>query len=201
MTARATPICLTRAAPSHILRLGGTLLIVALLTGGGAVAGEAQVRRGRAAETGPVWAPVSIGARFGWDQRANGQVLGAQLRVPVIRSGIIEVVPNIEMAFLRGTNEYQYNMEAALLPGGAGGGILVGGGVGWREAVLGSLDLEEPRTRHFGYVATVGARGGSGRLQFELALRWTFLRDTEYRPNSATIGINYAFWSILRGAS
>lgn len=201
MTARATPSRPSRAPFSHILRGARTLLIVALLTGGGVAAVDAQVRRGRAAETGPVWAPVAIGARFGWDQRANGQVLGAQLRVPVIRSGIVEVVPNIEMTFLRGTNEYQYSMEAALLPGGAGGGVLVGGGVGWREAVLGSLDLDEPRTRHFGYIATVGARGGSGRLQFELALRWTFLRDTEYRPNSATIGVNYAFWSVLRGVS
>jgi hypothetical protein len=173
------------------------LLLLALALGLLPSFADAQVRRGRATEEGPPWAPVTVGARFGWDQAASGQVLGAQVRIPVVRSGVVEVVPTAEMIFLTGTKEYQYNLEAAYVSGGTRGGLFAGGGIGWRDSVFGALDLDDPREWYFGWIATVGAKGGLGRLQFELALRWAFLNDTDYRPNSATLGLNYPLWRVV----
>jgi hypothetical protein len=174
--------------------------ILALGCALGPLDAEAQVRRGRALETAPPWTPVAFGARFGWDQRANGEVLGAHVSIPLLRNGIVELVPNAEMVFLTGTKEYQYSIETAFVPGGAGG-LFVGGGVGWRDTVFGSLDPDDPRTTYFGYVVAVGAKGGRGRLQFQVTARWTFLDDTEYRPNATTIGLNYLLWNPGREGS
>lgn len=184
------------APPREHGRAAATLLLFALGLVFLPSLADAQVRRGRTAQEGPPWAPVTIGARFGWDQAASGEVLGAQIRIPVVRSGAVEVVPNAEMIFLTGTKEYQYNLEAAYVSGGARGGIFVGGGIGWRDSVFGALDLDDPRDTYFGWIAAVGAKGGLGVLQFELALRWAFLNDTDYRPNSATLGLNYPLWRV-----
>jgi hypothetical protein len=172
-----------------------TIVLLVALALSGAVDADAQVRRGRAQrDAAPTWAPISLGVRFGWDQRANGAVLGGQLRIPVIRSGIVELAPNAEMVFLNRTKEYQYNLEVAWVPGGVRGGLMLGGGIGWRDTVLGAIDPNEPRTTLFGYTIVVGARSNAGPVQFEVALRWVFLNDTTYRPNSVTLGLNYPLW-------
>jgi hypothetical protein len=184
-------------------RAGGTrarrraLLLVGLLAhlAADAADADAQIRRGRAADVRPTWAPVAIGVRFGWDGPANGEVLGAHVRIPVVRSGIVELVPTAEVIFPPGTKEYQYNLEATYVTGGARGGPFVGGGVGWRDAVLADIDLETPRETYFSWVA-VGVKGGVGRLQLEAAFRWAFLDGTSYRPNPATLGLNFPLWRV-----
>lgn len=182
------------ALPARALR--AALLLLGLLAWLPTDA-EAQVRRGRATEDeGPTWAPVAIGVRFGWDGPANGEVLGAHVRIPVLRSGVLELVPSAEVVFPPGTKEYQYNLEAVYVTGGARGGPFVGGGVGWRDAVLADIDLEDPRETYFAWIAVVGLKGGVGPLQLEAAFRWSFLDGTSYRPNPATLGLNFPLWRV-----
>ena len=169
------------------------LLILALGLGDVAEV-EGQVRRGRQPAEEAPWAPVSVGVRGGWDDRANAQLLGAQMRIPVLRSGIVELVPGADIAFLPGAKEYQYNAEVSWVPGGRQGGFFVTAGVGWRDSVF-NADVDSlERTTFFGYVLGAGLKSRVGPLEFELGLRWILLNDTSYRPNPATLGLNYPFW-------
>ena len=177
------------------------LLILAL--GLGAVAEvEGQVRRGRQPAEEAPWAPVSVGVRGGWDDRANAELLGAQMRIPVVRSGIVEVVPSADIAFLPGAKEYQYSGEISWVPGGRRGGFFLTAGVGWRDSVFGADVASGERTTYFGYVLGAGLKSRVGPLEFELGLRWILLDDTSYRPTPATLGLNYPFWDPgLEGGS
>lgn len=172
-----------------------TLFAAALLVAVGASEIDAQVRRGRQVDE-TRWAPPSVGVRGGYDQRARAEVLGAQLRVPVVRSGVVEVIPSADIVFLRGAKDYQYALEAAWVPGGARGGVFFAGGVALRDTPLGTATPGE-RNTFFGYVLGAGAKSRVGPLEFEVGIRWTFLNDTTYRPNLASLGINYPFWSVL----
>lgn len=156
---------------------------------------DAQVRRGRQAETAPRWAPVAIGVKAGWDSRANGELISAQVRIPVVRSGALEVVPSAEMIFLNGAKEYQYNADVSYLPGGLRGGIFAGAGIGWRDSVIGT-PLGDPRQTFVGLNLFGGGKTNLGPIQVEFALRWTFLNDTDYQPNSAAIGLNVPLWRV-----
>lgn len=181
------------------LRSVSPLLALALLVL--PIDADAQVRRGRAPAAAPRWAPISVGVRAGWDQRANGAVLGGQLRLPVVRSGIVELAPNAGVTFLDGAKEYQYNLEATVVPGGARGGVFFGGGVGWRDTVSGTLaPTDITRETVFGYVVSLGGRTDVGRVQLELGVRWIFLDDSAYRPNPVTLGVSYPLWQGASGA-
>ncbi len=164
----------------------------------GAAEINAQVRRGRQVEEQLRWASPSVGVRGGYDQRANAELLGAQLRLPVVRSGIIELIPGADVVFLNGAKDYQYSVEAAWVPGGIRRGVFLAGGIAWRDTPLGqAVPVPVGRNTYFGYVLGAGASSGVGPLEFEVAIRWTFLNDTTYRPNMASIGVNYPFWSVL----
>lgn len=159
---------------------------------------DAQVRRGRQVDEELRWASPSIGVRGGYDQRANAEALGAQLRIPVVRSGIVEVIPSADVVFLSGAKDYQYTVQAAWIPGGVRRGLFLAGGIGWRDTPLGqAVPVPVGRNTYFGYVLGVGVSSGVGPLEFEFAIRWTFLNDTTYRPNMGSLGINYPFWSVL----
>lgn len=180
---------------SHRLRSRAAWgIALALIASLAPVESEAQVRRGRAVEQPPPRAPIAIGVRFGWDQEAQGEVLGGQIHVPVTRNGTFEIIPNAEMVFVTGTKDYQYNLDAAYVPGGLRGGLMLGAGVGWRDTALGG-SLTEPRKTYFGYNAFLGVLTNLGPLKLELGLRWTFLNDTLLQPNSATFGLNVPLWS------
>ena len=154
---------------------------------------EAQFRRGRQAEVVPRWAPISIGAKVGWDSQANATAVGGHVRIPVVRDGTIELYPSAEAILLTGTKEYQYNLDAAWVPGGVGGGVFAGAGVGWRDSVIG-MDVGDPRQTFFGFNAFGGGKTNLGPMQIEFVLRWTFLNETQYQPNSASIGLNFPLW-------
>lgn len=177
---------------TRTVALGILLLLV------GAASIDAQVRRGRQVDEEPRWAPPSVGVRGGYDQRANAEVLGAQLRLPVLRSGVVEVIPSADVIFLDGAKDYQYSVEAAWIPGGVRRGIFVTGGIAWRDTPLGqAVPVPVGRNTFFGYVLGAGAASGVGPLELEVAIRWTFLDDTTYRPNLASVGVNLPFWSAL----
>jgi hypothetical protein len=120
-------------------------------------------------------------------------VVGVQVRIPLVRNGIVELVPNVDRIFVPRSNETQYGLDIDWVPGGRAGGIMIGGGLGWRDSVIG-VAPGQPRTTFFGYSARVGGKNNIGPVQLEIALRWTFLNDTDYRPNSATFGLNLPLW-------
>ena len=176
--------------PHRTVRLITALATVLLVV---PLAVDAQVRRGRQAEEVPRWAPMVIGVKAGWDSSANGELLGGHVRIPLVRNGVFELFPSLEAIFLRGTKEYQYNVDAAWVPSGVRGGVFAGGGVGWRDSVIGT-ELGNPRQTFFGFNAFGGGRTNLGPVQIEFLLRWTFLNDTAYQPNSASLGINLPPW-------
>ena len=169
-------------------------LLALLLLSLTAQALDAQVRRGRQPAPSEGWAPLAAGIKVGWDQRANAELVGGQLRIPVVRSGIFEVAPNAEVAFLAGAREYQYGADVSWVTGGSQGGLFVSAGIAWRDSVF-SPDATGARQTFFGYVLGGGLQSSAGPVELEVSLRWTFLNDTTYRPTSFTVGINYPFWS------
>ena len=171
-----------------------TLVLTLALVLGSVHEAQSQVRRGREPEPAQGWTPPSIGIRGGWDQRANAEILGAQARIPVLRSGIVQLVPSADIAFLQGVKEYQYGAEVSWVPGGRRGGLFVTGGVAWRDSVFSADGSTDTRRTFFGYILGAGVKSQVGPLEFELGLRWIFLNDTGYRPSPATVGINYPFW-------
>ena len=57
------------------------------------------------------WEPISIGVHAGYDNRNRQEVLGAQLRIPLLPSGRVELITNTDVTFLRSLKEYQTNFE------------------------------------------------------------------------------------------
>lgn len=156
---------------------------------------EAQVRRGRAVDPDRApWMPISIGPRAGYDQNARAAVLGAQIHLPLLRSGLVELVPTADIVFVNNAREYQYNLELVYVTGGRMGGLYGGGGVGYRDTVLNGTPTD-PRTTIFGYSLVLGVRSGiTGPFQVQIELRWIFLEDTTVRPAPVTLGINFPLW-------
>jgi len=159
---------------------------------------DAQVRRGRSAPVTPPWAPVAIGIRFGWEQDriVNGSMFGGEVRIPVLRSGRVEIVPSADMIWLRNAKEYQYNADVLFVPQGPRGGVFLGGGVGWRDSVYGGVTDGVPRKTYLGYNLVVGGRTAIGPVQLAATLRWIFLDGTDYSPNALTLGLSYPLWRV-----
>jgi hypothetical protein len=171
-----------------------TIMLVATLALLTTASADAQIRRGRIPDTGPRWAPISVGVRFGFDDRADGSLIGGQLHIPLVRSGVVELATSAEAVFLNRSTEYQYNVELAWVPGGTEGGLLLGGGLGWRDRFVGTAESPDGRETFFGYTAMVGVRSDVGPLQVEVSARWVFLNGTPYRPNAVALGLNLPFW-------
>jgi hypothetical protein len=159
---------------------------------------EAQVRRGRdRPEARTPWAPIVVGVRAGWEQDnlvSGNATLGAGLRLPVLPSGKIELVPSVDVVFLTNAKDYQYSLEGVFAPSGPRSGVFVGGGVGWRDSLIGALTPSDGRSRYFGYNLVLGGKTALGPLELDFLLRWIFLRDTDYSPNSFGIGLGLPLW-------
>ena len=156
---------------------------------------EAQVRRGRAVDPDRLpWTPISIGPRAGYDEKARGAVLGAQIHLPLLRNGLVELVPTADIIFVTNAQEYQYNLELVFVTAGRRGGLYGGGGVGYRDTVLGGTPAD-PRSNIFGYSLVLGVRSGTAaRFQTQVEVRWIYLEDTTVRPFPVTFGINFPLW-------
>ena len=174
-----------------------TALLMTLLTVATPPDAEGQVRRGRS-QLDPVrpWAPIAVGVRFGYDQTARGELGGVSLRIPIVRSGIVEFNPSADLIFLSGPDQYAYNLDLAFVPGGTAGGLVLGAGVGWRDATLGPV-----RTTFFGYNLSVGGKTSLGPVQIEALIRWSLLNGTDFDPNTVTLGVNYLLGSVPRPGS
>lgn len=175
------------------------LLLAWLLLTAGAADADAQQRRGRQTQEAR-WAPVAVGIRGGWDQNARREMLGGQIRIPVLRSGMLEVVPSADVTFIPVERDYQYAVEAAWVSGGARGGLMVQGGVGWRSTTI-TADDPDGRETFVGYVLGLGGKTAAGPVQVEVAIRWLFLQGTTYRPSMIGLGVNLPLWSVDGGTS
>jgi hypothetical protein len=161
---------------------------------------EGQRRRGRQQAPTTPWPAVSVGPRFGYDNNANGEVLGAQLHIPLLRSARVELMPNGDITFVSRLKEYQFNLEAVVMPGGSRGGVYLGGGLAFRNSVFGSTPTA-PRETKQGYSIVAGIRSSSGGfLTSQLEVRWIFLSDSPFNPKLITFGVNFPLWgSRARG--
>jgi hypothetical protein len=150
-------------------------------------------------DTAAPWPPVSVGARFGYDQSANGEVVGAQVRIPVLRSGVLEVVPNADVTFLSRLREYGLNVDVVYVRGGSRGGFYLGGGFAMRNSVFG-IDPGQERSNEPGYGAVVGLKTGAGPgIGTQVEFRWSFLPGVDYDPRAVTLGVNIPLWGRSAG--
>jgi len=144
------------------------------------------------------WAPAWAGIRAGWDYNNQATVLGTQLRLPVLPSGYVEIVPNGEITFLEGLREYQGGVDAVVVSGGRRGGVYAGVGLAWRNTVWAAGSARETRSAS---VTVAGVRTGTtagAPFGTQLEMRWTWL-DEPFKPRVLTLGINFPLWGRGRG--
>ena len=158
------------------------LLLMAMLAAPGDVEGQ---------QGSSSWAPVSAGIRIGYDDRTSGEVVGAQLHIPVVRSGHVEIMPSADITFLTRLREYQYNLDAVYVSAGRRGGAYAGAGIGWRNSIFGIV-AAEPRETIRTYSIVAGLRGGLAEsFGTQLEVRWLFLNQDVFDPRTVTLGVNF----------
>lgn len=133
-----------------------------------------------------------MGARAGVDSGVRNEVLGALLRIPILPSGGIELMPSVDVTFLRNLKEYQYNLEMVYVASGRARGVYAGGGVGFRNSIFGEdPDRSTVRT----YSVVVGVRFvGASRFSPQLESRWVFVHELPVTPQQFTLGVAFALW-------
>jgi hypothetical protein len=166
------------------------LVVLALLAVFTAEA-QSQVRRGRQASLEDRWAPVVIGARWGWQENGQRSIVGAHVRIPVVRAGQFELVPSFDRLFGQAERrETQYEVGVAWMPDGVRRGFLIGLGAVRRDAPL----VEPDKDRFYGGALSLGGRSLIGPVEVEILARWTFLRGTDYGPSAVSFGLNLPLW-------
>jgi len=161
-------------------------LAVALRTGGAAAQAPIEPQES--------WPAPEIGVRFGYDNSQKEEVLGALLRIPVLRNGHVELMPGGDVTFLRGLKEYQLNIEAVYLQAGRDGGFYGGGGIGWRNTLPPS-DLEGDKQTFTTYSIVAGLKlTGVGPLSFLFEFRRIFASDLGVDPQLLALGVAIRLW-------
>jgi len=171
-------------------RARGSMVAAALAVALVPIAAAGQLSR--PAEQG--WPAVEIGARVGYDNAQRQEVVGALLRIPILRNGTIELLPNADVTFLEGVKEYQLNAEAVYLLTGGDGGFYVGGGVGLRDAISRS-DPGGARETLTTFSVVVGLKlSGLGRIHPLLEFRRVFASEFVVDPQMLSLGVTFALW-------
>jgi hypothetical protein len=172
--------------------------LAALLWLASAADARAQLREPLGETTGG-WAPVGVGVRVGTDNQLHDYVAGALLWIPLVPSGVVQFMPNMDVTFVSGANAYEYNIELAYLTGGREGGLYAGGGIGFRKARF-SPNPAVGRESARAYTVVLGVKlGGFGRLSPQIETRWVFVNKTGINPQQLTIGASVALWDPRRG--
>lgn len=142
---------------------------------------------------GEGWAPIQIGVRGGYDYNSTGSLLGAQMHIPVLPAGWVELMPSTDVTFLTGLKEYEYNLEAVVVSGGRRGGFYAGGGLGWRNTIY---DDGAGRETRRGGTVVVGLKTASmvgPGINVQIESRWIFIRGP-VKPRTLTFGVNIPLW-------
>lgn len=149
---------------------------------------------GVAGQDGPTlpWPAIQAGIRFGYDENSQSTMAGAQIRVPVLRAGWLELMPSADVTFLRGLREYQLQGDVALIYGGRRGGVYLAGGPVARNSIF---EGPERETRYGSSVALGFMGRGSGDVPIgtQLEVRWTFV-DAQFSPRTLSFGVNLPLW-------
>jgi len=148
----------------------------------------ASAQRGNAG-----WAAPQAGIRFGYDDNAQATVLGAQLRIPVLPGGQVELVPSGDVTFLEGAREYQVNADAVWVTGGRSGGLFAGGGLAVRSGFFEALDRETRTGANLVLGLVTRGRFQGVPIGVQLEGRWVFI-DTPVDPRVFTFGVNLPLW-------
>ena len=193
---------MTRGIVSTLQRRSLVLLVI--VAGAGWVvpsALDAQVRRGRTEPPVPPWMPITVGVRGGWAQEQLGSAgtLGAEVHIPVVRDGRFEIVPSFDAIFHNLQTEYQYNLDALFVPGARRGGVFIGGGVAWRESLLGGVGQDVGRDTYFGFNIVLGGKNQVGPVQILLGIRWALLTGTPFDPSAVNLGLSLPLWGAQPG--
>lgn len=172
-------------------RLLATLTLGLLSAALGTEAATAQL--GAVDPPGPGgWAPPSVGVRFGYDNKQQNNVLGAQVRLPVIPSGVLELMGSLDVTFLPNLKEYQYNIEGIYVLDGRAGGFYGGAGLGLRNTVYPN---SVGRATELGYTAVIGIRIVQlGIVVPQIEYRWVFINEAPLTYQQLTVGVNVALW-------
>jgi len=182
--------------PRHSL----PLLLVLALSAAAPVALAAQAPGAQDEYPGP-WAPPSFGVRAGYDNQQRHNVLGGQVRLPVLPRGQVELVPSLDVTFLSGLKEYQYNLELVYVLDGRSGGIYAGAGLGWRNTVWSSDPADLTRSTERGFTAVLGIRIVElGIVVPQIEYRGVFIDAAPVNYQQLTIGVNLALWRPVRRA-
>jgi hypothetical protein len=154
-----------------------------------------QFGRAQTARVPTGWAPIEVGVRGGYDYTSRGNMVGAQIRIPVLPSGHVELVPNGDITFLPTFKEYMGGVDVVAISGGRRGGLYVGGGLTWRTAFYDS-NRETRRTP----VIVAGAKSPAifgSPIRTQLEVRWIRV-DTDVKPKTLNFGINLPLWGWER---
>jgi len=168
------------------LRTAAACVLMATAVGAGDAAAQGQPDER--------WPAPEIGIRAGYDNGQRQEVLGALLRIPVLRSGHVELMPSGDITFLSGLKEYQFDAEAVYLLSGREGGFYGGGGIGLRNTVPAS-DLDAGRQTFTTYSIVVGVkfvRLGPLNLLFEY--RRIFADEFAVDPQMIVLGLTLPVW-------
>lgn len=153
---------------------------------------QTQLRAPLGASRG--WAPIGIGVRVGRDSALHDNVVGGQLRIPVLPNGSLELMPNMDVTFARGSKEYQYNLELVYIVGGDLGGLYGGAGIGFRNARFGAEPTSSRETAQ-GYTGVLGLKlGGLRRFSPQIEWRWVWVDKAGINPQQVTLGVTVALW-------
>lgn len=144
------------------------------------------------------WAPVEVGVRAGYDYNSTGYLLGGQIHVPVLPSGMFEIMPSGDVTFLKGLKEYQFSVDALFVSGGRSGGFYVGGGLGVRNSIYDHAPDRETKTTPTIVVGVRTAQIPEIHLVPQLEVRWIFLPDVKVDPRVLTFGVNIPLWGWTR---
>jgi len=157
-------------------------------------AAQGQFRAGANAADTTGWAPAALGVHVGFDNAQSEPVVGARLHIPVLPSGAVELLPNVDVTFFPHYEEYQANFELVYVSAGRRGGIYAGGGVGFRNGPF-SPDPDAPRRNERTLSLMAGVRlGGLGRIRPEVETRWIFQDELVRDPRLVVIGVSLALW-------
>jgi hypothetical protein len=130
----------------------------------------------------------------GYDNTQRQEVVGTLLRIPILASGRVELLPNADVTFLRGLKEYQVNFEAVYLVAGGEGGLYAGGGMGFRSTIV-PADPDAGRQTLRTLSIVFGLKlGGASRLKPLLEFRRLFPDELAIDPQQVSLGVTVALW-------
>lgn len=144
------------------------------------------------------WAPIQVGGRFGFDNNSTGKLVGAQIRIPVLPSGMAELVPGGDITFHSGgLKDYGFTLDGLFVTGGPGAALYGGGGLALRSSVWDEDGVRETKS---GWTGVFGIRSGSvGGAPFGIQLQVRWIRvDENIKPQLLTFGVNFPLWGAGR---